>query len=512
VAQSPAIVYIDMAEDSLGMIGRWPWPRYNQAALVHILHKWNVNAIVFDVIFSEPSTTFDDSSLAEALKEAGNVYLPVMLEEVSGKKVWIHSLPELTQYAKGVGHVNIFPDRDGAMRRISPFLQQGAETFPYLAVKVAYDYLGKPLPSPDKLPFPVDSQKRMFVDWAGKWRDAFEHYSFVEVIKSYAAMQKGLPPSISPEKLKDKICLIGLTATGLTDIKANPLEETYPAVGVQANTINSILTNQFISPAPLLLNQIVLALIGFFASVFFFFSKRAFSFLVGLCLGVMWVAAAYLVFSKQGLWLYVMNPLLLIFSLFVFSAVFSLTVGKKEQERLFTLATRDGLTGLFVIRHFRSLLNEAVSQAHKKETPLSLLLLDLDHFKNINDRYGHVAGDLVLKHVAQCLKSVVETGNEKTVQRAVGRYGGEEFIVMLPQCALIDAVFNYGEKIRKKIEQDIIEYEGTKIPLTVSIGAATLRPGETVPDLMVHRADEALYRAKTEGRNRTCIEKDTAEG
>jgi len=76
---------------------------------------------------------------------------------------------------------------------------------------------------------------------------------------------------------------------------------------------------------------------------------------------------------------------------------------------------------------------------------------------------------------------------------------------------LIDAAFNYAEKVRRQLEQNSFSYEGVKISITVSIGAATLRPGETVPDLMVLRADEALYRAKTEGRNRVCVEKDTGE-
>jgi diguanylate cyclase (GGDEF)-like protein len=508
IAMHPAIVHVDMAEDSLQAFGRWPWPRHNHAAMVHILKEWGAKAIVFDAIFSEPSTTFDDESFAQAIREAGNVYMPVMLESTGrGGKGWVHSMPELEKPAKGIGHINIFPDRDGTIRRVVPVAGYNGESFAYLGAKVAFDYLGKPL-SKEKLGIPTDSQGRIFINWVGRWKDSFQHYSFRDLIKSFADIREGKVPLITPDKIQGKICVIGLTAMGLTDIKANPMEEAYPAVGVQTNIMNGILTGQYIRPAPKSWNLLVLALLGLFGSIFFFFSRGTLSFIVGLVLGVAWVAVAYWIFLKMGIWVFVMNPLLLIFSLFVFTAVFSLTIGKKEQERLFNLATRDGLPGLYVIRHFRTLLNQAALEAGRKGTPLSLLIFDLDHFKNINDRYGHMAGDVALKRVAQIMQKASRDEGEKTEKNIVGRYGGEEFMVMLKQRTLIEAAFNYAERIRKAVEEEVIEYEGVKIPVTISAGAATLHSGETVPDLMVHRADEALYRAKAGGRNRTCVESE----
>jgi diguanylate cyclase (GGDEF)-like protein len=506
----PAIVHIDMSEDSLQVFGRWPWPRYNHAALVHILSEWGAKEIVFDVIFSEASTTFDDEALGQAIEEAGNVYLPVMLEsQQGGKSVWIHAMPEFEKSVKGLGHVNIFPDRDGTIRRVMPVLSHNGETYPYLGVKVAYDYLGKDIQK-GKINFPTDQQGRLFINWVGKWKNSFQHYSFLEVIKSYAALREGKTPIITPDKIKGKICVIGLTALGLTDIKANPMEETYPAVGVQTNVMNSILMKQYVRPVNMNWNRLLLFAIGLLLSFFFLFSRQVLSLIVGLGFGFLWFIFAFWLFVDRGILIYVINPILMIFSLFVFSAVFSITIGKREQERLFTLATRDGLTGLYVIRHFRTLLNDAVVEAHKKQQPLSIILLDLDYFKKINDKYGHVAGDVALKYVAENLRLMTKT-EEGAEMNAVGRYGGEEFIVMFRKCHLIDAAFNYAEKIRRQLEQNSFSYEGVKITITVSIGAATLRPGETVPDLMVLRADEALYRAKTEGRNRVCVEKDVHE-
>jgi len=510
VAMHPAIVHIDMSEDSLQVFGRWPWPRYNHAAMVHILSEWGAKAIVFDVIFSEASTTFDDEALSQAIKEAGNVYLPVMLEsQQDGKSTWVHAMPEFEKSVKGLGHVNIFPDRDGTIRRVIPVISHNGETYSYLGAKVAYDYLGKNIQK-GKLSIPADQEGRVFINWVGKWKNSFQHYSFLEVIKSYAALREGKLPVITPDKIKGKICVIGLTALGLTDIKANPMEEIYPAVGVQTNIMNSILMKQYVKPVSTNWNRLLLFVIGLLLSFFFLFSRQVLSLIIGLGFGFLWFLLVFWLFVDRGFLIYVINPILMIFSLFVVSAVFSITIGKREQERLFTLATRDGLTGLYVIRHFRTLLNDAVLEAHKKQQPLSIILLDLDYFKKINDKYGHVAGDVALKYVAENLRLM--TKNEEGAEtNAIGRYGGEEFIVMFKKCHLIDAAFNYAEKIRRQLEQNSFSYEGVKISITVSIGAATLRPGETVPDLMVLRADEALYRAKTEGRNRVCVEKDVNE-
>ena len=505
LSMHPAIVHIDISEDSLRAFGRWPWPRHNHAVMTHILHEWGAKAIVFDVIFSEPNTTFDDDAFSQAIKEAGNVYLPVIVESLNGQRTWVHSMPEFERNAKGTGHVNIFPDRDGTVRRVTPLIEHNGETYPYLGVKVAFDYLGRDI-SKDKLGIPTDSEGRIFINWAGKWKESFRHYSFLDVIKSYSDIREGRSPLITPDKIKDKICVIGLTALGLTDIKANPVEESYPAVGVQTNIMNSILTKQFVRPADPRWNKAALLAIGFLVSFFFIFFRQARALILGLGLGLLWVFVALWLFIDKGILIDAVNPVLLIFSLFVFSAVFSIMVGKREQARLFILAARDGLTGLYVIRHFRILLNKAVMESHRRQQPLSLALLDLDRFKDINDKYGHAAGDIALKHIARNLQLITHSEDGNDELNVVGRYGGEEFIILFKKCRLIDAAFNYGEKIRRQLEQNPFNYEGRQIPLTVSIGVASLRSDETIPDLMVLRADEALYRAKAEGRNKTCVE------
>lgn len=505
----PSIALIEIAEDGLQAIGRWPWPRHYHAVLMHLLHQWGARAVVLDILFSEPSTPFDDGALSEAIKENKEAYLPVVLEPEGERMRWIHSLGTFETSARGVGHINIAPDSDGKIRRIQPYLQYENESHPHLALKVAFDILGRDLPSRDQLPFPRDARGNLLINWSGKWKDTFEHYSYVDLVKSFESAEGGGAPEIDPEKIRGKVCLIGVTATGHVDIKPTPVESAYPALGVHANVINSILTNRFVYPASRAVNALGLAGIGIFLLCFLVPFRNVLSSVAAALLALMWIGIAFLGFAKAGVWLSVAHTLLMILSLFIFSAVYTVVIGHKEQLRLFQLATRDGLTGLYVIRHFRTLLNRAAVDAKKRKEPLTVILFDVDHFKKVNDTYGHPAGDIVLREVGRILRShETPKGSKETKPFIPARYGGEEFIVMLPNTNLTDAAFNVAEKVRKEVEQTIFQWENTKIPVTISLGVAVLRDTETVPDPMVHRADEALYRSKEGGRNRTSVEAD----
>lgn len=501
----PAVAYIDMAEDSIQAIGRWPWPRSYHATLVHILNEWKAQAIIFDVVFSEESNTLDDGALEEAIKESGRVYLPVVMDQKMGGEFWLHSLPRLEQYARGIGHINITPDIDGTVRRIKTSLKVGEETYPHLALRVASDYLG----TPDKISLFEKTQPELLINWAGRWKDAFHHFSYVDILKSYEALKKGERPVVSPNEIAGKTCIIGLTAFGLSDIKVNPLEPAYPGPGIHANIINSILTNQFIRPASFRMNAICLGIIGLIVSVLLVSFRNVSAFVGSFVIGFGWFFIAQLVFLYQGIWLSVAHEEFLIVVLFVFSAGFLMVIKNRELMRLFKLATQDGLTGLYVIRYFRILLNQAADEAHRRGMPLCVILGDVDHFKSFNDTYGHACGDMVLKGISRVIQNTV-SGQEESKgnkeKHVVARYGGEEIIVMLRGCNLQEAAFKVGERIRKNIEQEHFIWEGKSISVKISLGVSTLHSDEAVPDQMIHRADAALYRAKEEGRNRVCIE------
>ena len=159
-------------------------------------------------------------------------------------------------------------------------------------------------------------------------------------------------------------------------------------------------------------------------------------------------------------------------------------------------ATRDALTGLANRRHFDAVLRDAVRTAGEQHTPLSLLMIDLDHFKRFNDTYGHPLGDSVLRLMARVLVDQIK-GHD-----LAARYGGEEFAVILPGTNLAGGL-TVGERLRQVLERRPILNRTTGQRLgvvTCSVGVSEYRTGESVSDL-IDRADRALYRAKHAGRN-----------
>jgi diguanylate cyclase (GGDEF)-like protein len=159
--------------------------------------------------------------------------------------------------------------------------------------------------------------------------------------------------------------------------------------------------------------------------------------------------------------------------------------------RLESLATTDGLTGLKNHRAFQDFLEHHFQLARRHNTELSLLLIDVDHFKTFNDTFGHPAGDQVLKEVALVLEEMARATD------LVGRYGGEEFVLVLPKTDA-DGALKIAERIREATEKR--NWSLRKI--TVSIGAATYNPQMHIRTELIEQADQALYASKQGGRNR----------
>ena len=165
-------------------------------------------------------------------------------------------------------------------------------------------------------------------------------------------------------------------------------------------------------------------------------------------------------------------------------------------EEIKSLAVRDGLTGLYNYRHFWELLAHEVEQSRRYQTSLSLLFLDLDNFKVINDTLGHAQGDVVLKTLADYLREALRHAD------VICRYGGEEFVVLLPKTTVEQAI-KLAERLRRRISEISIPLPEHDLQFTVSIGVAGLLPGMTGEGL-VEAADVAMYRAKQAGKNQVC--------
>ena len=165
-------------------------------------------------------------------------------------------------------------------------------------------------------------------------------------------------------------------------------------------------------------------------------------------------------------------------------------------EEVKSLAIRDGLTGVYNYRYFHEVLTHQLEVSRRYGWPLSLLFLDIDNFKSINDTRGHPEGDLVLKTLAGLLQSRVRHAD------MICRYGGEEFVVLVPQSSKPQA-FHLAERLREQIAASPIALSQGEIHITVSIGVATLEPDMSGEDL-VKTADDAMYHAKQSGKNRVC--------
>jgi len=169
-------------------------------------------------------------------------------------------------------------------------------------------------------------------------------------------------------------------------------------------------------------------------------------------------------------------------------------------EKLRELATKDGLTGLFNHRHFQEAMDSEISRTIRYQKPLTLILLDIDHFKKVNDTYGHPAGDAVLKVISAIIQKTVRESD------LVARYGGEEFAAILPETDLQGGAI-LAERLRRAVEAVDIPVDGQTIKVTISLGVTTynLSSDSSEKAALIAAADKGLYHSKESGRNKLSI-------
>ena len=174
-------------------------------------------------------------------------------------------------------------------------------------------------------------------------------------------------------------------------------------------------------------------------------------------------------------------------------------------KKIEALAIRDGLTGLYTKTYFTERLTEEFERVKNNKFPLSIAIIDIDHFKKVNDTYGHLAGDTFLRQIAVILR------RRFRVTDIISRYGGEEFAVLMPHTPLHES-FMILEEVRKIIEKEkffmpVESYHPIQIKKTVSIGLTEFSDEKNI-DEFIRKADDALYKAKNSGRNKVVIYKE----
>ena len=165
------------------------------------------------------------------------------------------------------------------------------------------------------------------------------------------------------------------------------------------------------------------------------------------------------------------------------------------EHKLVEMNMRDGLTGIYNRRFLESKLKEEFSRHKRYSRNFSFIMFDIDHFKHVNDEYGHQCGDYILKSVCSRVASIIRNVD------MFARYGGEEFCCILPETEL-EGAMQVAERFRQAIEEQENKFNDLNVKVTISLGVAELREEISSPEMMMKKADDALYRAKNEGRNR----------
>jgi diguanylate cyclase (GGDEF)-like protein/PAS domain S-box-containing protein len=177
-----------------------------------------------------------------------------------------------------------------------------------------------------------------------------------------------------------------------------------------------------------------------------------------------------------------------------------ITEQKRLEAELREMAATDMLTGLPNRRHFLAQLEQECARVHRDgEHSASVLMIDIDHFKHVNDSCGHVAGDQVLRHLSATMRQELRRVD------TLGRLGGEEFAIILPGAELADAEL-FADRLRRKVAETAAMHDDRKLPVTISIGVSEIRVADAGAEDVLGRADRALYRAKESGRNRVVVE------
>jgi two-component system, cell cycle response regulator len=181
------------------------------------------------------------------------------------------------------------------------------------------------------------------------------------------------------------------------------------------------------------------------------------------------------------------------------AAIFKFLTGENIEvsyhEEIYRMTIMDGLTGVANKRHFLEFLEREMARCLRYGRPLSLVMFDIDHFKAINDQHGHLTGDYVLKEIAKRLMQRIRR------EEMLARYGGEEFAAVLPETGRAGGM-EFGEQIRTIIAREPFEFEGDRLPVTISVGVSVFEGQQIDAPAFIKQADENLYRAKRAGRNR----------
>ncbi|MBF0569171.1 MAG: CHASE2 domain-containing protein [Candidatus Omnitrophica bacterium] len=337
IARTDKVVIVEIDNDTIRKLGQFPFHRGYHAKLIDALSAAGAKAVVFDIFFSEPRS--GDKDLLDAMRAAGNVYLPYVFElgRENGReaaravKYSAGNLPEFVSAAKGTGYINVMADADGKFRRLPPYIQYEGQSYPAISFLVSGDYLGADL---RKRKVPLDENGDLIVNFAGKWTDSFRHYSFGDILQSSEAQARGKKALLDLGIFKDRICLVGYTADGTTDLHPSPLEPLYPSIGIHADVINSVLHKKFITRAARWVNLVILLGLSFLILVCALKATPLQAFGILVEINAVFALVAVMLFNRLGIWIDGFYPFLVMVLLYLLCTLYRSILHFRERITL----------------------------------------------------------------------------------------------------------------------------------------------------------------------------------
>ena len=505
---NPRIVVVEITDQNISDVGRWPWDREWHAAITKVLKDLGAKQIYFDIIFSEPSNEASDNLFAKAMEETQITYLPFAFQEKEADpENALYPIDKLSEHTKGTGSINIYPDPDGSIRKMPLFFKNKGTITPHITLTLVTDYTGTEIEkiesdkvvlsgSGKRIEIPIEGGNMMPINWLGRWQDTFTHYSFMDILTNYRAFVMGEKTKVDLRPIKGSICLVAVTAIGLYDIRPTPLEGEYPGVGAIATGLSTIIDSKLLTPAPVWLNLFLVYLLALVPLFFITGEKLLREILAVVLIGAAFFGIVVVLFLFRSFQVNYVLPILSLIASYTAIGTFHFARVSLERKQFFQMAVTDGLTELANIRYFMMILNtEFMLAKRERGKHFCVVMTDIDHFKNFNDTWGHATGDFVLKEVAKILKDSVRGSD------LVARYGGEEMIILLRATNLDNAMF-VAEKIRKNVEEHRFKDGKHEYKVAISLGVSQFRQGEDNMETLIKRADAGLYKAKESGRNR----------
>jgi len=469
------IVAID--DNSLQQLGQWPWPRGTHARLLDRLTDARAARVVLDLMVSEPDRqdSTQDAELAAAIRRNGQVVLPVLAAPASGPRMAeeLLPIPLIAANAASLGHSDIEVDGDGVARGLYLTAGIGSPHWPALGLALAGTH--GPLPGlhddqPD-LASPYQWRRDHYV----RLRYAGPPERFPQV--SYADVLNG---EVDPALLRGRLVLVGMTASGIATRLLTPTtrERWMSGSEYQANVASMLLADKVIHPLPLAWHS---ALSGLLVAVCCLLLTLPRAWLSGVLALPLTLLSSFVLLRAGNLWFAPAAALIGMLAVILSWTLWRVSAWRRQ-------ANSDALTGLGNRLRFEQTLQAEHDAGRRSGRPLSLVLIDVDHFKRHNDDFGHQAGDTVLRRIAQEIRA-----HARRPRDMAARFGGDEFALILPDTTPEGAVQVVQDLVARAQALEIPAGRGTTTHITGTVGVFTRVPTPgTEPRHFFEGADAAL--------------------